>query len=96
MLSNAYLEQLKTLSANVDPPPWRAMWEGRDQESGDSFIMVGNDDERFDDFYVYREQRTASLHDLEFIAEARNAIPQLIDEIVRLRALLGITQPETG
>jgi hypothetical protein len=88
VLSREFLERLKALSASVDAPPWKAMWEGRDHESGDSFIMVGSEDERDDDFYIYRDRRTGSLADLEFIAETRNAIPVLVDEVLRLYDLI--------
>jgi len=40
-LSNEALRQLLELSRRCEPPPWTARVEGRDHESGDSFIQVG-------------------------------------------------------
>ncbi len=88
MVEKEQLRLLKDLSERADPPPWKAMWEGRDHLSGDSFIQIGSDDDRGEDLYVMRDSGPGSLTDLELIAEARNALPLLIEEIERLRALL--------
>lgn len=82
------LEWLKKLSERADAPPWKAMWEGRDHLSGDSFIRVGDADDRTEDLYIVRDSGPGSLADLELIAEARNALPVLIAEVERLVALL--------
>lgn len=86
MLDDEYLAHLEQLSANGDPPPWSAMWEGRDHDSGDSFIRVGDRSNRREDIYVVRDSGPANLQNLELVAEARNALPLLIAEIWRLRA----------
>jgi hypothetical protein len=84
-LSDAELDELRRLSEQVARPPWRAMVEGRDHTSGDSFIMIGREDDRDEDMYVSRDSRPASSADLDFIAATRNYLPRLLDEIVRLR-----------
>lgn len=48
-LSDEELGRLERLSEACDPPPWKAMVEGRDHISGDSFIQVGVDDDRRED-----------------------------------------------
>ena len=63
------------------------MVEGRDHVGGDSFIMVGTGDTRGDDIYVNVDGKPAPPELLDFIADARNALPRAMDEIERLRGL---------
>ena len=84
-VSDAELDDLRRLCASAAPAPWRAMVEGRDHSSGDSFIMVGPDGDRDEDMYVTRDSGPASTSDLDFIAAARNYLPRLIDEVVERR-----------
>ena len=69
------LDNLEALLATATPGPWRSMIEGRDHDSGDSFIMTAKED-----IYLIG----ATLPDQDFMAAARNAIPALISEL-RLR-----------
>ena len=84
-VSDIELDELRKLCASATPAPWRAMIEGRDHSSGDSFIMIGRDGDRDEDMYVSRDSGPASASDLDFIAAARNYLPRLIDEIAELR-----------
>jgi hypothetical protein len=84
-VSDAELDELRRLSASATPAPWRAMVEGRDHSSGDSFIMVGDEDDRDEDMYVSRDSGPAMASDLDFIAAARNYLPRLVEEIAELR-----------
>lgn len=75
--------------------PWVSFIEGRDCESGSSFIMTGiakGDDiwgeNRGEDIYL----TGATNADQDFIAHARQDIPMLIAEIERLRQLLKKTK----
>lgn len=88
-VSDAELDELRRLSASATPAPWRAMIEGRDHSSGDSFIMVGADDDRDEDMYVNRDSGPAMASDLDLIAAARNYLPRLIEEITELRRQCG-------
>jgi hypothetical protein len=85
-LTDAELDELRRLSKRAAPAPWRAMVEGRDHTSGDSFIMIGREDDRDEDMYVSRDSGPAWSTDLDFIAAARNYLPRLLDEIVLLRS----------
>ncbi len=85
-LTDAELDELRRLSEHAARAPWRAMVEGRDHTSGDSFIMIGREDDRAEDMYVSRESGPAPAADLDFIAAARNYLPRLLDEIMRLRS----------
>jgi hypothetical protein len=85
-LTNTELDQLRHLCDRAAPAPWRAMVEGRDHTSGDSFIMIGREDDRDEDMYVSRDSGPASSADLDFIAAARNYLPRLLDEIIKLRS----------
>ena len=84
-VSDAEIAKLRRLCASATPGPWRAMVEGRDHSAGDSFIMIGRDDDRDEDMYVTRDSGPASTSDLDFIAAARNYLPRLLDEIAELR-----------
>jgi hypothetical protein len=84
-VSDTELDELRRLSAQAAPAPWRAMVEGRDHAAGDSFIMIGHDDDRDEDMYVTRDSGPASASDLDFIAAARNYLPRLIEELADLR-----------
>lgn len=79
------LAELERLDLWGSAPPWRSMVERRDHTSGDSFIMVGRDDDRDEDIYVMRDSGPASASDLDLIAAARTYLPRLIAEIRRLR-----------
>jgi hypothetical protein len=57
------------------------MVEGRDHESGDSFIQVGEDRDRGEDIYVTRDSGPANASYLDLIAAARTYLPLLIDEV---------------
>jgi hypothetical protein len=85
-LRDCELDELRQLSERAAPAPWRAMVEGRDHTSGDSFIMIGREDDRDEDMYVSRDSGPASSADLDFISAARNYLPRLIDEIHKLRS----------
>jgi len=63
------------------------MIEGRDHMSGDSFIMIGPDDDRRADLYMSRDSGRADPLTLDLIAEARTYLPVLITEVKRLRSL---------
>jgi hypothetical protein len=58
--------------------------EGRDHDSGSNFIMTGTDTARGNDI----ELTGATVADQDFIAHARQDIPQLLAEIRRLKSLL--------
>ncbi|BEP14404.1 hypothetical protein acdb102_27150 [Acidothermaceae bacterium B102] len=87
-ISQKELDRLRHLSDAGSPGPWSAWVEGRDHTSGDTFIMVGAEGNRGDDMYVSRDSGGADAADLDLVAEARTALPRLLDEIDRLRALL--------
>ena len=88
-LTDAEIDELRRMSERATPAPWRAMIEGRDHTSGDSFIMVGREDDRDEDMYVSRDSGPASSADLDFIAAARNYLPRLLEELTKLRAKHG-------
>ena len=83
-LDDAELDRLLRLSDVVDPPPWTSRVEGRDHDSGDTFIMTSRDPDdpnRGEDIYLsrYEQRGDPALYDL--VAEARTALPSLIAEI---------------
>lgn len=86
-ISGAELSAIQKRAEAASAGPWRSIVEGRDQPSGDSFIMVGLDDGQAD-MYVFRDRRPAAAADLDFIAAARQDIPRLIAKLRRLRGEL--------
>lgn len=82
------IEELRDIAARCEratPGPWRSMIEGRDHTSGSSFIMTGAPGNRSEDI----ELSGASPDDQDFIAHARQDVPRLVEEVKRLRFLLG-------
>jgi hypothetical protein len=84
------LDAIKTRYKATSIAPWVAFIEGRDCESGSSFIMTGIPkgeniwgETRGEDLEI----SGASNADLDFIAHARQDIPTLIAEIERLQKL---------
>ncbi len=72
------LGAIKARCDNAQKGPWKAYYEGVNMECGDSFIQTGEDD-------IYLTP-WAALADYEFIAAAKNAVPELIGEIFNLQA----------
>jgi hypothetical protein len=75
------LRLLEVLSERCDPSPWKAMVEGRDHESADGFIQVGEDWDRGEDICVTRDSGPADAPFLDLIADARTYLPLLIEEV---------------
>ncbi len=62
--------------AAATPGPWMSYIEGRDHTSGSSFIMTSGED---------IELTGATDEDQDFIAHARQDVPELLEEVYRLR-----------
>ncbi|MCC7075331.1 MAG: hypothetical protein IT383_28720 [Deltaproteobacteria bacterium] len=80
-------DELKAIRSRCDAAtrgPWKAYVEGRDHESGSSFIRTGGE-ARGEDI----ELSGATPADYDFIAHARQDVPALVVEVARLRRLLG-------
>jgi len=78
-------DELRSMKARCDaatPGPWRSWIEGRDHESGSSFIQTGEGSSRGPDV----ELSGATDADHDFIAHARQDLPRLLTEVFRLRA----------
>jgi len=67
------------------PGPWWSSWEGRDHESGDSFVGTGTPGDRGPDLYISADGVPAPVEVLDFVAAARQDVPALVAEIRRLR-----------
>ena len=74
----ALLKRLVALAAAATSGPWISFVEGRNHTSGSSFIRTAGDD---------IELLGATSADQDFIAEARDWVPALVAEILRLQAL---------
>ena len=86
-LSQKYLHEVRRRCEEATKGPWISFLEGRDKLSGESFIGRGQNRVE-DDLYLIG----ATDADIEFIAQARQDIPKLLDEIERLQKELGLNQ----
>lgn len=86
-ITDAELAAMKARVEATTPGPWRSIFEGRDQDSGSSFIMTAGDD-----IYLHSENYLGGgghfCADQDFIAHARQDMPRLLAEVERLRALV--------
>ena len=80
-LTDDIIDEIKRRCDAARPGPWKSYIEGRDHESGSNFIMVGEADHRLEDI----ELIGATIEDQDFIANAKQDIPKLINEIKRLK-----------
>lgn len=78
---DATLSDLMDLIAQCGDLPWKAWIEGRDHESGDSFIATGPSGSRSEDIYVTRDSGPAPAEYLDLIAQAMTHLPDLVQEI---------------
>ncbi|MBK1895629.1 hypothetical protein [Chryseobacterium paridis] len=76
------LKNILEICNKATAAPWTSYVEGRDFESGSSFIMTGKDEYRDYDIEFVK----IKPEDQDFISMARNTIPVLIDEIIKLRS----------
>jgi hypothetical protein len=83
-LTDPELADIRRRCEGATPAPWRSFVEGRDHTSGSSFIMTGSGSTRGNDI----ELSGATAADQDFIANARQDIPKLLDEIARLKNLI--------
>ena len=87
MITVQEINDIEIRCNNATKGPWKSIIEGRDHESGDSFVMTGIENtndiwgrKRGVDIYL----TGATLPNQEFIAHARQDIPRLILEVRRL------------
>jgi hypothetical protein len=87
-LTDLHLKAIEIRCKNAQKGNWFSWIEGRDMTSGSSMIMTGVqnldniwDSNRGEDIYL----TDATLADIDFIANARQDIPTLLEEIKRLQ-----------
>jgi hypothetical protein len=78
------LEDIRARCAAARAGPWTAIIEGRDQDGGSSFIMIGAKDSGEEDLHLSGYDKVVPTPDYDFIANAREDIPYLISVIDRL------------
>lgn len=78
-MTNDDLDQINQRCLKATPGPWRSYIEGRDHDSGSSFIATSGQD-------IYLTG--ASQADQDFIASARHDVLALVAEVRRLRAAI--------
>lgn len=75
-LTSERLDEIKRRCLQATPGPWKSYIEVRENISGSDFIMTGGED-------IYLTG--ATIADQDFIANARQDIPDLLNEIERLK-----------
>ena len=80
-ISDYELNQIKQRCDKATSGPWVSYIEGRDHTSGSNFIMTGDENNRGKDIEIIG----GTIYDQDFIAHARQDIPNLINEIIRLK-----------
>ncbi len=81
MITEEELEEIEKRCIHCQPAPWKAYIENRDHESGSNFIMTGHGENRGEDI----ELIGATIGDYDFIANSRQDIPRLINEIREIK-----------
>lgn len=81
MIDEKRLQEIRARADAASPGPWKPMVEGREHQCGSSFIMIGEGPDRRDDI----ELIGAPAADYDFIARARQDVPLLVDEVLRLQ-----------
>jgi hypothetical protein len=89
-LSKTVLDEIRKRCEAATKEPWISFVEGRDHTSGDSVIKRGDNGQE-EDLYI----TGGTVEDQDFIANARQDIPLLLDEIERLRKILGEHETNT-
>jgi hypothetical protein len=82
-LTEEYLHAIRNRCNAATSGPWISYIEGRDHTSGDNVIVRGEGG-RENDLYL----TGGTTADQDFIAGARQDIPQLLEEIDRLKKLM--------
>lgn len=77
MTDTQKINEIKERLSKVRPLQWKSYIENRDHESGDSFIMVGDEQNRAEDIYLHG----ATDDEQDFIAHAPEDISFLLKEI---------------
>jgi len=72
------LDEIESRCSAATAGPWRSFVEGRDHFGGDDFIRTGGLDDASPDMYVSLGSVPASASDLDFIAHARQDVPNLV------------------
>ena len=80
-MSEEELQQIESRVKSAQKGIWKFYLEGRDHTSGSNFIMTGVGTQRGNDLEI----NGATEMDYEFIANAKQDIPNLIAEIRRLK-----------
>ena len=80
MITEEELKEIEQRVNNAQSGIWKAFIEGRDHESGSDFIMTGFAENRGNDIELFG----ATTYDYDFIANAKQDIPKLINAIREL------------
>src|SRR5258705_13553867 len=87
-MTDQEFHEIKKRVESATKGPWKSYIQGRDHSSGSNFIMTGIEDGKD----IWSKSRGediqlsgATIDDQDFIANARQDIPKLLEEILRLK-----------
>ena len=90
-MTESELNEIEKRLNNTSKGPWKSMIEGRDHSSGDDFIMTGITEGE----NIWSENRRTDIYltgatksDQDFIANAKQDIPRLLEYIKTLKSRL--------
>ena len=90
-MTESELNEIEKRLNNTSKGHWKSMIEGRDHSSGDDFIMTGI----MEDETIWSENRGTDIYltgatksDQDFIANAKQDIPKLLEYIKTLKSRL--------
>lgn len=92
-LSGQAIAEMEARAAAATRGPWRSWWEGRDGLAEDSVILTGRDEEHGPDLSLTWDPTASEaqrLADQDFIAHARQDVPDLAADLRELRDWVGI------
>ena len=88
-LTDGDLDRIERRCNAATKGPWESFVEGRDFLGGSDFIRTGGLDADSPDI----ELIGATVEDQDFIAHARQDVPQLLEEVRRLKRILKMQSP---
>jgi hypothetical protein len=66
---NEEIEKIRARCNAARSGPWASIVEGRDQTTGSSFIMIGEDNKRGEDLYLTGDDQPVPIADYDFVTD---------------------------
>lgn len=80
-MNQAKLDEIRELLENISPGPWKVANDNRDTEYFPFWVIGGNEVE---DGEWFMELHVGHKSDADFVAQARELVPELLDEVEQI------------